>query len=134
MQLELKTASMQDIGMYGIYFSKQPANKKDNLPYGIALFQHGELQGERQIENSQPIPFQASWKPNSLPEAPVVCRVTFDNDADMIYELAIAKTTFFIGYLIDVVVLYKNKKVIDFPQEFYFELFRISNKSALKQP
>jgi hypothetical protein len=129
MKLELKAASAQELGMYGIYFSKQPANKRENLTFGIDLFQQGELNGERQIENSPSIPFQATWKANSLPGTPVVCRVTFDNDADMIYELELDKTTSFIIYLIDVVILYKTKKVVDFPQDFYFELFRLSTKS-----
>jgi hypothetical protein len=131
MHLELKTASQQNIGIFGIYFSKLPQNKREIITYGIDLFQQGELQGERQIENSVAIPFQASWKPNSLPGAPVVCQVTFDNDADLIYEMEVEKTTTFITFLIDVVFLYNTKKIIDFPQEFYFHLFRMSSKPAI---
>jgi len=131
MQLELKTASMQDVGMYNSYFFK--SDKKVDLTYGIALFQQGVVQGERQIENSQPIAFQANWKTNSLPEGSMICQVSFDNDADLIYDLAFTKTHLFVSYLVDVVILYKNKKIIDFPQDFYFELFRLPTKAALKQ-
>ncbi|MDX1976767.1 MAG: hypothetical protein SFT94_03755 [Pseudanabaenaceae cyanobacterium bins.68] len=128
MTLELKTASTQDLGVYNIYFRKHPPERQKNLAYGIALYQGGELQGERQVENSQPIPFQATWKPSSFPEVPVVCRVSFNDDADLLYSLEFNKAIDFIASLTDVTTQYMEKNVVDFPQDFYFKLFRLNPK------
>lgn len=126
MTLQLKTATTQDMGVYNVYFRKHSPERQKNLTHGIALYQTGELQGERQIEYGQPIMFQATWKPVSFPEVPVVCRVSFNDDADLLYELEFAKAIDFIAHLTDVTSQYIAKNIVDFPQDFYFKLFRIT--------
>jgi hypothetical protein len=125
MPLDLKKAAPQEIMMYVPYYKEQ--KKKEALPYAIDLFHQEELEGERIIESSAPVPFMAIWKRSSLPKDPTLCRVSFnasDNNNDLVYEVTLESSEF-IGYLIEVVILFQDKRVIDFPKSFYFKLFRM---------
>jgi hypothetical protein len=66
----------------------------------------------------------AVWRVANLPSDIALCRVTFDGDADMSYEMTLENSEF-VGYLIDVVSSIRDKGYVDFPQVFYSKLFRI---------
>ncbi len=125
MGLELEKADTQEVGIYAPYY-REP-NRKSALPYAISLYKRGELEGIRPIEGGPAVTFVATWRVSTLPSDISLCRVTFDGDADMTYEVALENSEF-VGYLIDVVIGMRDNpedKKPDFPQGFYSKLFRI---------
>jgi len=122
MAIELTKASEQEVFVYKPYYRE--ANKQKALPYAISLYKKGEITGERHIEGSAAISFAAVWRVANLPSDPILCRVTFDGEADMTYEIVLENSEF-VGYLIDVVSTINDKSYVDFPQVFYGKLFRI---------
>ncbi|MEE3717343.1 type IV pilus biogenesis protein EbsA [Tumidithrix elongata RA019] len=122
MAIELKQAPPQEVSIYMPYY-REP-NKKQALPYAISLYKQGELPGERQIEGSPPISFLATWRVSNLPADLTLCRVMFEGDAEMSYEITMNNIEF-VGYLIDVVASIRDRGTADFPQIFYSKLFRI---------
>ena len=122
MAIELKAAAPQEVSIYMPYY-REP-NKRQALPYAFSLYKQGEITGERRIEGSPPISFMAVWRVANLPMDLSLCRVTFEGDADMSYEMTLENTEF-VGYLIDVVSIIRDKGYVDFPQTFYGKLFRI---------
>jgi hypothetical protein len=99
-------------------------NKRQALPYAISLYKQGEITGERHIERNPAVSFMAVWRVANLPSDLVLCRVAFEDDADMSYEITLENSEF-VGYLIDVVSIIRDKGYVDFPQNFYSKLFRI---------
>ena len=71
----------------------------------------------------------AVWRVANLPSDLALCRLTFEGDADMSYEMTLENSEF-VGYLIDVVSNIRDKGYVDFPQIFYSKLFRIKLASA----
>ncbi|OIP69691.1 MAG: hypothetical protein AUK48_14350 [Oscillatoriales cyanobacterium CG2_30_44_21] len=127
MAIELKAAAPQEVSIYMPYY-REP-NKRQALPYAISLYKQGEITGERHIEGSPAISFTAVWRVANLPSDLVLCRVTFDGDADMTYEITLENSEF-VGYLIEVVSSIRDKDFADFPQIFYSKLFRIKLANA----
>ncbi len=127
MTIELKAAAPQEVSIYIPYY-REP-NKRQALPYAISLYKQGEIAGERHIEGSPAVSFTAVWRVANLPSDLVLCRLTFDGDADMSYEMTLENSEF-VGYLIDVVSSIRDKGYVDFPQIFYSKLFRIKLVNA----
>ncbi|AFY69780.1 hypothetical protein Pse7367_1490 [Thalassoporum mexicanum PCC 7367] len=122
MTLELKAAATQDVAIFAPYY-REPS-KKSTLPYAITLYRSGEVMGERAIEGGTPIPFEAKWRISNLPSDLTLCRVMFDDDEELSYEVMMENSEF-VDYLIDLIINMRNNEVVDFPQAFYSKLFRI---------
>ncbi|PZO42681.1 MAG: hypothetical protein DCF19_06490 [Pseudanabaena frigida] len=127
MTIELKAAAPQEVSIYMPYY-REP-NKRQALPYAISLYKQGEITGERHIEGSPAVSFMAVWRVANLPSDLALCRVTFEGDADMSYEMTLENSEF-VGYLIEVVSSIRDKGYVDFPQNFYSKLFRLKLASA----
>ncbi len=127
MTVELKAAAHQEVSIYMPYY-REP-NRRQALPYAISLYKQGEIAGERKIEGSPAVSFVSVWRVANLPSDLVLCRVTFDGDADMSYEITLENSEF-VGYLIEVVSSIRDKGYVDFPQSFYSKLFRLKLSST----
>lgn len=118
---KLEPASKADVVVYMPYY---PKDKHSILPYAITLYQQGYLEGQRQVEGNENIPFVASWYVSKLPSELTRCRLQFEGQADFTYEMTILNAEF-ITYLIDVIKVGKQLGQADFPQGFYRKLLRI---------
>ncbi len=117
---QIKPAGKADVIIYVPYYSK---NKHDWLPHAIALYREASLEGERQIEGGDSIPFVASWYVSKLPSELTRCRLQFDGQAGLSYEVTLSNSEF-IDYLIDVIINFKRSNITDFPRSFYRKLLR----------
>jgi hypothetical protein len=118
---QLQPAPNQQVGVYMPYYP-QPA-KKQLLPFAISLYQKGSLEGQRKIEGGDSIPFIATWNVSTLPSEITRCRLQFDGNAELSYELMMANFEF-IDFLIEVILNFKRTKLADFSQGFYRKLMR----------
>lgn len=118
---QLQPASPQQASVYLPYIQ---GSRRNFLPYAISLYQKGVLEGHRKIEASDNIPFVATWNVASLPSDLTRCRMQFDGDADLSYEVMMASSEF-ITYLIELMDNYKRNRLTDFSQAFYRKLLRI---------
>ncbi|MDJ0574939.1 MAG: hypothetical protein QNJ65_07205 [Xenococcaceae cyanobacterium MO_234.B1] len=116
----LKPAGRADVVIYMPYYGK---NKHNWLPYAISLYQTGSLEGQRVIEGGELIPFVASWYVSKLPSELTRCRLQFDGQAELSYEVTLSNSEF-IDYLIDVIMNFKRSHFTDFPGSFYRKLLR----------
>lgn len=117
---QLEAANKVDVGVYVPYY---PKDKHSVLPYAITLYQQGYLEGHRHIEGSENIPFVASWYVSKLPSELTRCRLQFEGQAELSYEITILNAEF-IDYLITVIKSFKQLGSADFPQGFYRKLLR----------
>ncbi|MEM6424411.1 MAG: type IV pilus biogenesis protein EbsA [Cyanobacteria bacterium P01_H01_bin.119] len=117
---QIKPAAKQEIGVYMPYYQ---GTKRQALPYAIGLYKQGNLEGERTIEGGESIPFLATWNTSMLPADLTQCRIQFDGDADLSYEVTMA-TFEFVDFLIDVVYALRRKRPADFTKTFYRKLLR----------
>jgi hypothetical protein len=121
MSLEgLQPADKRDVNVYMPYYQ---GNRRNVLPWAISLYQRGNLEGERTIEGGDSVPFIATWYVSSLPADLTRCRLQFDGNAELSYEVMMANFEF-IDFLIDIVVGLKRNRPADFPQAFYRKLMR----------
>ncbi|NJL65470.1 MAG: hypothetical protein HC903_31430 [Methylacidiphilales bacterium] len=118
---KLQPASQQQASVYMPYIQ---GNKRNFLPYAISLYQSGVLEGERKIEGGEAISFVASWNVASLPSDLTRCRMQFDGDAELSYEIMTASFEF-VNYLIEMLENFKRQRTTDFSQAFYRKLLRI---------
>jgi hypothetical protein len=118
---QLQPASPQQASVYLPYIQ---GSRRNFLPYAISLYQKGVLEGHRKIEASDNIPFVATWNVASLPSDLTRCRMQFEGDADLSYEVMMASSEF-ITYLIELMDNYKRNRLTDFSQAFYRKLLRI---------
>jgi hypothetical protein len=102
------------------YYAK---TKHNWLPYAISLYRQGSLEGERIVEGGESIPFVASWYVSKLPSELTRCRLQFDGQAELSYEITLSNSEF-IDFLIDVIINFKRSHLTDFPREFYRKLLR----------
>jgi hypothetical protein len=122
MSLEaLQPANPRDVNVYAPYYQ---GRKKSALPLAISLYQAGSLEGVRKIEGGESIPFVASWNISSLPADLVRCRLQFDGNAELSYEVMLANFEF-VDFLIEVLFTFKSARVADFSQTFYRKLLRL---------
>jgi hypothetical protein len=117
---ELKPAGRADVIIYMPYYAK---TKHNWLPYAISLYRQGSLEGERIVQGGESIPFVASWYVSKLPSELTRCRLQFDGQAELSYEVTLSNSEF-IDFLIDVIINFKRSHLSDFPREFYRKLLR----------
>lgn len=120
---QLQPATQQQASVYLPYIQ---GSKRNFLPYAISLYQKGALEGHRKIEGSDNIPFVATWNVATLPSDLTRCRMQFDGNAELSYEVMMASFEF-INFLIEVIENYKRYRVTDFSQAFYRKLLRIED-------
>ncbi|BAY21967.1 hypothetical protein NIES2100_17300 [Calothrix sp. NIES-2100] len=118
---QLQPVSAQQASVYLPYIQ---GSRRNFLPYAISLYQKGFLEGQRKIEASDNIPFVATWNVASLPSDLTRCRMQFDGDAELSYEVMMASSEF-ITYLIELMDNYKRNRLTDFSQPFYRKLLRV---------
>jgi hypothetical protein len=118
---EIKPVGKQEVSVYMPYYQ---GNKRTALPYAIALYKQGNLEGERHIEGGESIPFIATWNVSMLPADLTQCRMQFGGDADLSYEITMA-TFEFVDFLFDVIVALRHKRPADFSKAFYRKLLRL---------
>ncbi len=116
-------ATKQDCGVYLPYYQ---GTKRNALPYTIGLYKKGNLEGQRTIEGGESISFIATWNVSMLPADLTRCRMQFDGDAELSYEVTMA-TFEFVDYLFDVVATLRMKKPADFSKAFYRKLLRMDD-------
>ncbi len=121
---ELQPAANQHVGVYIPYYPQ--ANKKQVLPWAISLYQKGSLEGQRKIEGGDSIPFVATWNISTLPADLCRCRIQFDGNAELSYEIMMANFEF-VDYLIEVIMNFKRTRLADFSQTFYRKLLRLDD-------
>jgi hypothetical protein len=78
------------------------------------------------VANEEAIPFVANWVMRDLPGDMTRCRVQFEENADLVYELSILNSDY-ISFLIDWLISYKDAEVPDFPQLFYRKLLKVED-------
>ncbi len=124
---KLTPASAPQCGVYAPYYPQ--ANKKQILPFAISLHQRGNLEGQRTIEGGESIPFVVTWNVSNLPADLCRCRIQFDGNADLSYEVMLANFEF-VDFLIDVIFTYRRTRIPDFSQAFYRRLLRLDDHQA----
>lgn len=120
---QLEAANKSEVIVYMPYY---PKDKHGILPYAITLYNQGFLEGSRYIEGSAHIPFAASWYVSKLPAELTRCRIQFDGQAELSYEITILNAEF-IDYLINVIKNSKQFGLADFSQGFYRKLLRFDD-------
>ncbi|MEW5859520.1 MAG: type IV pilus biogenesis protein EbsA [Cyanobacteriota bacterium] len=117
---QLQPANQGDVSVYMPYYQ---GNKRNMLPLAISLYQKGSLEGNRKIEGGESIPFVATWYVSRLPLDLTRCRLQFDGNAELSYEVMMANSEL-VDFLIDVILNFKRTRTIDFSQAFYRKLLR----------
>jgi hypothetical protein len=124
MSLEkLQPANPRDVNVYAPYYQ---GRKRSALPLAISLYQMGNLEGTRKIEGGDSISFVASWSVSSLPADLTRCRLQFDGNAELSYEVTLANFEF-VDFLIEVLFYFKSNRIPDFSQAFYRKLLRLDD-------
>lgn len=118
---QLQPATQQQANVYLPYIQ---GAKRNFLPYAISLYQKGVLEGHRKIEASESIPFVASWNVATLPSDLTRCRIQFEGNAELSYEVMMASFEF-MSFLIELMENYKRYRLTDFSQAFYRKVLRI---------
>ncbi|MBW4580934.1 MAG: hypothetical protein KME42_15310 [Tildeniella nuda ZEHNDER 1965/U140] len=118
---KLQPAANQHVGVYVPYYPQ--AGKRSQLPLAISLYQKGALEGQRKIEGGESIPFIATWNVSTLPADLTRCRIQFDGNSELSYELMMANFEF-IDFLIEVIMNFNRVRLADFSQSFYRKLMR----------
>jgi hypothetical protein len=113
-----------DKGAVGVYMPYYQGAKRNMLPLAISLYQQGSLEGQRRIEGGDSIPFVATWFVSKLPAELTRCRLQFDGNAELSYEVMMPNSEF-INYLIEVIMNFRRSRLTDFSQAFYRKLLRI---------
>ena len=118
---KLQPATQQQASVYLPYIA---GNKRHFLPYAISLYQKGVVEGKRKIEGNDNIPFVATWNVARLPSDLTRCRLQFDGNAELSYEVMMANFEF-VSFLIEVMENSKLTRTIDFSKTFYRKLLRV---------
>jgi len=117
---DLQPADPRHVNVYAPYYQ---GRKRNALPWAISLYQKGSFEGSRKIEGGESVPFVASWNVSSLPADLTRCRLQFDGNAELSYEVTLANFEF-VDFLIDVYFNIKTTRLVDFSQAFYRKLMR----------
>lgn len=120
---QLQPATQQQASVYLPYIQ---GSKRNVLPYAISLYEKSALEGHRKIEGSDHIPFVATWNIVTLPSELTRCRMQFDGNAELSYEVIMASFEF-INFLIELIENHKRYRITDFSQAFYRKLLRIED-------
>ncbi len=125
---QIQPAAKAEVMMYQPYYHKDK-DKLNILPYAISLYSQGNLEGQRRIEGTKGVPFVASWYVSKLPSELTRCRMQFDGQAELSYEITILNAEF-IDYLIGLLKIYQQGKIVDFPQGFYRKLLHCEESAS----
>ncbi|MFM5998270.1 MAG: type IV pilus biogenesis protein EbsA [Dolichospermum sp.] len=106
-----------------VYIPYIQSSKRSLLPYALSLYQKGALEGSRKIESGDNIPFVATWNITTLPLDLIRCRMQFDGNSELSYEIMMASFEF-ITFLIELLQNYKRYRFADFSPAFYRKLLR----------
>lgn len=129
MQIEkLKPAPVEDVRLYAPFCPQ--AFRDTVLPQALSLYNAGFLEGQRHIERGQAIPFIATWQPSKLPLDLTRCRLQFDGNPDLSYEITMQNSEL-VKELIDAINNYQRTKQVDFPQSFYKKLLRVTEQTQV---
>jgi hypothetical protein len=109
-----------------VYIPYIQLSKRNLLPYALSLYQKGVLEGYRKIESGNNIPFVATWNITTLPSDLIRCRMQFDRNPELTYEVMMANFEF-VSLLIELLENHKQYRCIDFSQSFYRKLLRIDD-------
>ncbi|MBD2294210.1 hypothetical protein H6G06_12075 [Anabaena sphaerica FACHB-251] len=120
---QIQPVSPQQATVYLPYIQQ---GKRNFLPYAISLYQKGFVEGHRKIEGSDNIPFIATWNVATLPSDLTRCRIQFDGNAELSYEVMMASFEF-INFLIELMENHKRQKISDFSTAFYRKLLRVED-------
>ena len=123
---KIQPAPKAEVMIYQPYYHK---DKHNLLPYAISLYSQGNLEGVRYIEGGKGVPFVASWYVSKLPSELTRCRLQFDGQAELSYEMTILNSEF-IEYLIEAIKIYKERNSADFPQGFYRKLLQCEGSAS----
>ena len=125
---KLQPANQADTKLYRPFYSKE---HQEVLPYALSLYQQGYLEGARLIEGKNEISFLATWyvSKSKLPYEKTRCRIQFDSNAELSYELNLSHKEF-IEYLILLINNFKKSRKVDFAQKFYRKLLRIEDEDS----
>jgi len=118
---QIQPAATRDVSVYLPYYQ---GVKRNFLPQAISLYQGGSFEGQRCIEGGEDIPFIATWNISTLPADLTRCRVQFEGNAELSYEVTMTNFEF-IGFLIEVLSNLKRSGVADFSKGFYRKLLRL---------
>lgn len=116
----LEPASKAEVIIYMPYY---PKDKHGLLPFALTLYSRGNLEGQRHIEGGDNIPFVCTWFVSRLPAELTRCRLQFEGQAELSYEITISNSEF-VNYLMDALKIFKSAGSADFPQGFYRKLLR----------
>jgi hypothetical protein len=116
---QLQPAPTKDVNIYVPYYRDQ--QQREMLPLAISLYQQGNFEGQRMIEEKEGIPFIATWNISNLPADLSRCTVQFENNADLSYEITIINFEF-IGHLLEVLKSHRRSRIADFSKPFYRKL------------
>ncbi|MFN5955362.1 MAG: type IV pilus biogenesis protein EbsA [Dolichospermum sp.] len=106
-----------------VYIPYIQLSKRNLLPYALSLYQTGVLEGYRKIECGNNIPFVATWNITTLPSDLIRCRMQFDGNPELTYEVMMANFEF-VSLLIELLQNYKRYRYTDFSPNFYRKLLR----------
>lgn len=118
---QIRPAPVRDVNAYLPYYQ---GGKRNLLPLAISLYQGGVFEGQRTIEGGENILFIATWSISSLPADLTRCRVQFDGNAELSYEIIMTNFEL-IGFLIEVMTAFRSSSLVDFPKGFYRKLLRM---------
>ncbi|MFB2839490.1 type IV pilus biogenesis protein EbsA [Floridanema evergladense] len=118
---QLPPPNSQRVNVYMPYYT---GNKRTWLPKAMSLYEKGVLEGNRKIEGGENIPFVATWSVAALPADLTRCRLQFDGNAELSYEMTLANNEF-VNFLIEVIMNFKSSRTIDFSKSFYRRLLRL---------
>lgn len=121
---QLQPADKREVIVYQPYYPDK--NKQKLLPLALALYQLGQVEGARRIEGGDSLSFVATWFVSRLPSELTRCRMQFDGQAELSYEMTVLNSEF-MDYLIDLIAGYEENQTVDFPQSFYRKLLRVDD-------
>jgi hypothetical protein len=120
---QIQPAATRDVSVYLPYYQ---GVKRNFLPQAISLYQGGSFEGQRCIEGGKDIPFIATWNVSSLPADLTRCRLQFDGNPELSYEVMMTNFEF-IGFLIELITSFQHSHLTDFSKGFYHKLLRLGS-------
>ncbi|MEM7554104.1 MAG: type IV pilus biogenesis protein EbsA [Cyanobacteria bacterium P01_A01_bin.84] len=118
---KIQPATSQQASVYLPYIQN---SKRNFLPLAIGLYQKGVFEGQRPIEGSDDVSFVSTWNIATLPSDLTRCRMQFNGNAELSYEIMMASFEF-VNFLIEILENYKRNRQKDFSKSFYRKLLHI---------
>jgi hypothetical protein len=117
---QIKPVAQGEITVYNPYYAEK---RRKYLGHAISLYKQKHLEGARKIDGGEDIPFVATWNVSFLPADLTRCRIQFDNNSELSYEVMMA-TFEYVDCLVDVIINYHRHHVVDYAKGFYRKLLR----------